>query len=123
MKTNKRKRNIKKLPTFNLTCQNISARNSLSLSGFCVFRRGSIEVEFQLIFKSEVTEEVALAELKRETANGKLGRLGVDPTSLKATTPKQGDVLPRPTLNCELMLFVLHAQKQPYIYWEFKNGA
>ena len=78
----------KKLPTFNLTCQNISARNSVSLSGFCVFRPGSVVVEFQLIFKSEVTEELALAELKRETANGKLGSLGVDPISLKATTPQ-----------------------------------
>lgn len=101
MKTNKRKRNIKKLPTFNLTCQNISARNSHSLSDFCVFRPGSVVVEFQLTFKSEVTGEVALAELKRETANGKLGQLGVDPTSLKETTPKEGEVLRRATLNCE----------------------
>lgn len=56
-----------------------------------------------MIFKNKVTEEVALAELKRETANGKLGSLGVDPTSLKAV-PKQGEVLRRAILNCLIFI-------------------
>ena len=40
-------------------------------------------VDFQLIFKSELTSKEALAPLKKQTAKGSLGSLKVDPSSLK----------------------------------------
>ena len=40
-------------------------------------------VDFQLLFKTKVTSKEALAPLKKVTANGKLGSLKVDPSSLK----------------------------------------
>lgn len=57
------------------------------------FRKGSIIVEFQLTFKAKVTLEEALAPLRKETANGKLGSLKVDPGSLKETDAKKGEML------------------------------
>lgn len=51
-------------------------------------RRGSIMVEFQLMFRSSITSEEALAPLKKVTADGKLGSLKVDPSSLKQKTPR-----------------------------------
>lgn len=51
-------------------------------------RRGSIMVEFQLVFRSSITSEEALAPLKKVTADGKLGSLKVDPSSLKQKTPR-----------------------------------
>lgn len=40
-------------------------------------------VDFQLIFETKVTSKEALAPLKKETADGRLGSLKVDPISLK----------------------------------------
>ena len=77
------------------------------------FRRGSIVAEFQLIFKTKVTEEEALVELKRETANGKLGSLAVDPSSLKPTPAKQGEVLLRAIINFK-EIYVICRPGGPY---------
>ena len=63
------------------------------------FRPGSVIAEFQLTFKTKVTGEEALAPLKRETAGGKLGRLEVDPNSLKPKSAKQGVVLRNFSIN------------------------
>jgi len=52
-------------------------------------RPGSIVADFQLTFETKVTLEEALAPLKKETANGKLGSLEVDPNSLKPKITKQ----------------------------------
>ena len=57
------------------------------------FRKGSIIAEFKLTFKAEVTAEEALAPLKKETADGKLGSLKVDPGSLKETDAKSSMLL------------------------------
>lgn len=46
-------------------------------------RPGSTVVDFQLIFETKVTSKEALAPLKKVTADGKLGSLRVDPSSLK----------------------------------------
>ncbi|PFX24473.1 hypothetical protein AWC38_SpisGene10897 [Stylophora pistillata] len=54
-------------------------------------RKGSIIAEFQLKFDKEVTAEEVLAPLKKETADGKLGSLKVDPASLKETDRKKAD--------------------------------
>lgn len=40
-------------------------------------------VDFQLIFERKLTSKEALAPLKKVTADGKLGSLKVDPSSLK----------------------------------------
>ena len=40
-------------------------------------------VDFKLIFDTKVTSKEALAPLKKMTADGKLGSLKVDPSSLK----------------------------------------
>ena len=57
-----------------------------------IFRKGSIIAVFQLTFKAKVTAEEALAPLKKETADGKLGSLEVDPGSLKETEAKRGEM-------------------------------
>ena len=57
------------------------------------FRSGSIIADFKLTFKTSVTVKGAIAPLKKATANGKLGSLGVDPNSLKPKISKQGEVL------------------------------
>ena len=50
-------------------------------------------MDFQLIFKTKVTSEEALAPLKKATADGKLGSLEVDPSSLKPKTiDKKGNL-------------------------------
>lgn len=54
------------------------------------FRKGSIILEFQLVFKTKVTAGEALAPLKTEIDDGKLGSLKVDRDSLKQTDPKKG---------------------------------
>ena len=41
-------------------------------------------VDFQLIFETKVTSKVALAPLKKMIADGKLGSLKVDSSSLKS---------------------------------------
>ena len=60
---------------------------------YIYFRKGSIIAVFQLTFKAKVTAEEALAPLKKETADGKLGSLKVDPGSLKETEAKKGEML------------------------------
>ena len=40
-------------------------------------------VDFQLIFETKVTSKEALSPLKKMIADGKLGSLKVDPSSLK----------------------------------------
>ena len=47
--------------------------------------------DFRLVFAKKVTVEQALAPLKKETEDGKLGKLKVDPDSLKAKIRRQGD--------------------------------
>ena len=49
-------------------------------------------VEFQLMFRSSITSEEALAPLEKVTADGKLGSLKVDPSSLKQKTPRTGNM-------------------------------
>lgn len=50
-------------------------------------------VDFQLVFETKVTSEEALAPLKKVTADGKLGSLKVDPSSLKPKIiNKPGDI-------------------------------
>jgi len=46
-------------------------------------RPGSTVVDFQLIFETKVTSKEALSPLKKMIADGKLGSLKVDPSSLK----------------------------------------
>nr|XP_058945176.1 von Willebrand factor D and EGF domain-containing protein-like [Pocillopora verrucosa] len=47
------------------------------------FRRGSVVVEFKLLFKEKVTDETAVAPLKKAVDNGNLGPLAVNPASLR----------------------------------------
>jgi len=56
--------------------------------------------DFQLTFETKVTLEEALAPLKKETANGKLGSLEVDPNSLKSKITKQGEELRKFPTKC-----------------------
>ena len=65
--------------------------NALPECLFC--RQGSIVVDFQLIFETRVTVKEALAPLKTETADGKLGSLRVDPDSIKPKLAKQGKLM------------------------------
>ena len=63
------------------------------LNSFCVFfliRKGSIVAEFKLTFKTSLTAKEAMAPLKQETADGKLGSLEVDSNSLKLKDNNQG---------------------------------
>jgi len=60
---------------------------------YFTFRKGSIITVFQLTFKTKVSAEEALAPLKKETANGKLGSLKVVPSSLKEAEAKKGEML------------------------------
>lgn len=47
------------------------------------FRRGSVVVEFKLLFKKKVTDETAVAPLRKAVDNGSLGPLAVQPASLR----------------------------------------
>ena len=49
-------------------------------------RKGSIIAEFKLAFKTSLTAKEAMAPLKQETADGKLGSLEVDSNSLNLKT-------------------------------------
>ena len=63
------------------------------LNSFCVFfliRKGTIVAEFKLTFKTSLTAKEAMAPLKQETADGKLGSLEVDSNSLKLKDNNQG---------------------------------
>ena len=53
-------------------------------------RKGSIVAEFKLTFKTSLTAKQAMAPLKQETADGKLGSLEVDSNSLKIKDNNQG---------------------------------
>ena len=59
---------------------------------FVIFfiRKGSIVAEFKLTFKMSLTAKEAMAPLKQETADGKLGNLEVDSNSLKLKDNIQG---------------------------------
>jgi len=58
-------------------------------------------VDFKLIFETKVTSKEALAPLKRETAEGRLGSLKVDPSSLK---PR---IIDKP-VNIIIIVFVMY---------------
>ena len=79
----KRKNNNKK---------NISGNLWTRPQFFVIFflRKGSIVAEFKLIFKTSLTAKQAMAPLKQETADGKLGSLEVDSNSLKLKDNNQG---------------------------------
>jgi len=68
-----------------------SGGSELKEANIISMREGSIIAVFQLKFKVKVTAEEALAPLKKETADGKLGSLKVDPGSLKETDAKKAD--------------------------------
>ena len=55
-----------------------------------LYRKGSIIAEFKLTFKTSLTAKEAMAPLKQETADGKLGSLDVDSNSLKLKDNNQG---------------------------------
>lgn len=60
-------------------------------------------VDFQLIFETKVTSKEALAPLKKVTADGKLGSLRVDPSSLKLSVidkPGKNNIITRSKLFC-----------------------
>ena len=57
---------------------------------FFFLRKGSIVAEFKLTFKTSLTAKEAMAPLKQETADGKLGSLEVDSNSLKLKDNNQG---------------------------------
>ena len=57
---------------------------------FFLIRKGSIVAEFKLTFKTSLTAKEAMAPLKQETADGKLGSLEVDSNSLKLKDNNQG---------------------------------
>ena len=54
------------------------------------YRKGSIIAEFKLTFKTSLTAKEAMAPLKQEIADGKLGSLEVDPNSLRLKDNNQG---------------------------------
>ena len=54
------------------------------------YRNGSIIAEFKLTFKTSLTAKEAMAPLKQEIADGKLGSLEVDPNSLRLKDINQG---------------------------------
>ena len=56
--------------------------------------------DFQLTFETKVTLEEALAPLKKETADGRLGSIAVDPNSLKPKITKQGEELRKFPTKC-----------------------
>ena len=55
-----------------------------------LYRKGSIIAEFKLTFKTSLTAKEAMAPLKQEIADGKLGSLEVDPNSLRLKDINQG---------------------------------
>ena len=55
-----------------------------------LYRKGSIIAEFKLTFKTSLTAKEAMAPLKQEIADGKLGSLEVDPNSLRLKDNNQG---------------------------------
>ena len=57
---------------------------------FFFLRKGSIVAEFKLTFKTSLTAKEAMAPLKQETADGKLGSLEVDSNSLKLKDNNHG---------------------------------
>lgn len=50
-------------------------------------------MDFQLTFRTRVTVKEALAPLKTETADGKLGILRVDPDSIRPKVTVTGKIL------------------------------
>lgn len=58
---------------------------------FFLVRPGSIVVEFKLLFKRKVSEEKAVAPLKKAVEDGNLGPLTVDPDSLKIMKNVEGN--------------------------------
>ena len=59
---------------------------------FSYFRPGSVVVEFQLVFKTKVQDEEALAPLKKGVKDGKMGSVNVYPESLKIVKEDEGIV-------------------------------
>jgi len=57
-----------------------------------LFRPGSVKVNFKLFFKTKVEDNVALAPLKKEVEDGKMGSLNVYPDSLKIEQEVEGMV-------------------------------
>ena len=68
----------------------IPVDEALILFLFFFLRKGSIVAEFKLTFKTSLTAKEAMAPLKQETADGKLGSLEVDSNSLKLKDNNQG---------------------------------
>ena len=76
---------------------------------FCfvfLFRKGSIVAEFKLIFNTKVQREEALDMMKVKINDGNLGRLRVDPATLKPITDgTEGNRVPH-GMNILLISFV-----------------
>ena len=68
----------------------IPVDKALILFLFFFLRKGSIVAEFKLTFKTSLTAKEAMAPLKQETADGKLGSLEVDSNSLKLKDNNHG---------------------------------
>lgn len=56
-------------------------------------------VEFKLLFKEKVTEETAVAPLKKAVDNGNLGPLAVNPASLRIVKEDEGNLRTFSTRN------------------------
>ena len=55
------------------------------------FRPGSVVAEFELIFKSKLKDDEALAPLKKAVEDGEMGPLKVDPESLRIVKKDEGN--------------------------------
>ena len=67
-------------------------KDSFSYPVFFFFvRPGSVVAEFKLLFKRKVSEEKAVAPLKKAVEDGNLGPLTVDPDSLKIMKNVEGN--------------------------------
>ena len=74
-------------------------------------------VDFQLIFETKVTSTEALAPLKKVTADGKLGSLKVDSSSLKlriVDKPGNNTMITASNLFCYLRISKPHYSLQNY---------
>lgn len=56
-------------------------------------------VEFKLLFKEKVTDEIAVAPLKKAVDNGNLGPLAVNPASLRIVKEDEGNLRTFSTRN------------------------
>lgn len=56
-------------------------------------------VEFKLLFKEKVTDETAVAPLKKAVDNGNLGPLAVNPASLRIVKEDEGNLRTFSTRN------------------------